>query len=103
MPAPQAKSKSERLEARIPASVKAILARAASMQGRSLTDFVVGSATEAAHRVIRESELLALSERDQIAFARAVSRPARPTAAMRLMLRRGNTAPKYGRPMPAAP
>ena len=65
-------TKSERLEARVPASVKAILSRAATLQGRSLTDFVVGTATEEAMRVIRENEILTLSARDQVRFADAL-------------------------------
>ena len=68
-------TKSERLEARLPAEVKAILLRAAALEGRSLTDFVVGAAAEAARRVIRESEVLAWSERDQLAFADALLNP----------------------------
>lgn len=88
MPAAQARSKTERLEARIPRDVKSILTRAASLQGRSLTDFVVGSATEAARRVIRERDVLELSERDQVAFAEALLRPPRAARAMRRAARR---------------
>ncbi len=72
-------TRAERLEARISADVKAVLTRAAALQGRTLTDFVVASATEAARRVIRDYELLALSERDQVAFAEALRNP--PSAA----------------------
>ncbi len=68
-------SKTDRLEARIPAELKAILLRAASLQGRSLTDFVIGSASDVARRVIRESGMLELSERDQLAFAEALLAP----------------------------
>lgn len=83
MPTAEAKSKSERLEARIPGDVKSVLTKAASLQGRSLTDFVVGSATEAARRIIRESEVLDLSERDQTAFAEALLGPPRAARALR--------------------
>ncbi|MBI2897971.1 MAG: DUF1778 domain-containing protein [Deltaproteobacteria bacterium] len=79
----EAKAKTERLEARVPASVKAVLAKAAAIQGQSLTDFVVGSAADAARRVIREMDVLELSERDQIAFVEAVSKPAAPNRALR--------------------
>ena len=88
MPTAAAKSKIERLEARIPGSVKSILTRAASLQGRSLTDFVVGSATEAAQRIIRESEVLQLSERDQVAFAEALLNPPPAARALRGAARR---------------
>lgn len=76
-------AKTERLEARVPPNVKAILSRAAALQGRSLTDFVVGTATEEARRVIRESEVLELTRRDQIAFAEALVDPPAPLPALR--------------------
>lgn len=43
----------ERLEARISPEQKALLERAAALEGRSLTDFVVASAQAAAHETIR--------------------------------------------------
>lgn len=75
-------ARSERLEARVPASLKATLKRAAAMQGRTLTDFVLSASTEAAERVIREHEVLELSRRDQEALARALLDP--PAATPRL-------------------
>lgn len=77
-----AAAKVERLEARVPADVKAVLVRAAALQGQSLTDFVLSSATESARRVIREAEVLEFSERDQVAFAEALLNP--PPASSRL-------------------
>jgi len=74
--------KTDRLEARIQSRQKAMLQRAASIRGQSLTDFVVASATDAARRVIRESEILELSERDQRGFAEALLNP--PDASDRL-------------------
>jgi uncharacterized protein (DUF1778 family) len=88
MPTAEPKSRTERLEARIPSDVKSMLTRAASLQGRTLTDFVVGSATEAARRVIRENEVIELSERDQVAFARALLHPPRASRALRAAARR---------------
>jgi uncharacterized protein (DUF1778 family) len=43
----------ERLEARVSAEQKALMERAAALEGRSLTDFVVGSAQAAAAATIR--------------------------------------------------
>jgi len=88
MPAGASKSKTERLEARVPRHVKSILAKAASIQGRSLTDFVVGSATEAAKRIIREREVLELSEVDQLAFAEALANPPTAGSALRAAAKR---------------
>lgn len=75
-------SKTERLEARLSADLKALLVRAAALQGQSLTDFVLAAAAETARQVIRESEVLELSERDQAAFAASLLDP--PEASERL-------------------
>jgi uncharacterized protein (DUF1778 family) len=77
-----AKRKSARLEARIPAKQKALLLRAATIKGQSLTEFVVSSAAQAATEIIRASQVLELSERDQRAFAEALLSP--PRASQRL-------------------
>lgn len=47
-----------RLEARIAPEVHALLKRAAELQGRTLTDFVVNAAQEAARRAIADSEVI---------------------------------------------
>ena len=80
--------KAERLEARIPREQKAVLVRAAALHGQSLTHFVLASATEAAHRIIREREVVELSERDQIAFAEALLNPPAPSAVLKKAARR---------------
>ena len=70
-----------RLEARLPPETHALLKRAALIQGRSLTDFVVTAARDAAARVITETEILQLSAEDQRLFAEAVINPPPRTAA----------------------
>ena len=80
--------RTERLEARIPAEVKEAFARAAALRGQTLTGFVVAEVTEAARRVIREHEIIQLSGRDQIAFARALLNPPRPSAKLKAAVRR---------------
>lgn len=74
---------SARLEARLPANIYGILKRAADLEGRSLTDFVVSAAHEAAKRSIESAELLRLSATDQAAFAKALINPAKPNAALK--------------------
>ena len=86
-------SKTDRLEARIPGELKALLVRAASLQGRSLTDFVIASASDAARRTIRESEVLEWSERDQVAFAEALLNPPAPNPALASAARRNRGEP----------
>jgi uncharacterized protein (DUF1778 family) len=72
-----------RLEARLPADVHALLKRAAEIQGRSLTDFVMTAAQEAAIRTIDETQMIHLSLEDQRAIAAAILNPPEPTPALR--------------------
>jgi uncharacterized protein (DUF1778 family) len=78
MPAEQ----TARLEARLPASIYAMLKRAADLQGRSLTDFVVSAAHDAAQRAIEGEAIIRLSAEDQQRFAEALINPPAPNAAL---------------------
>lgn len=64
-----------RLEARISPELHALLKRAAELQGRTLTDFVVAAVQEAAQRAIEQAEIIRLSLTDQECFARALLSP----------------------------
>jgi uncharacterized protein (DUF1778 family) len=68
----------ERLEARISKEQKELFLRAAELQGRSLTDFLVASAQEAALEAVRAHEALRLSEQDRRAFVSALLSPPAP-------------------------
>jgi uncharacterized protein (DUF1778 family) len=57
---------------------KARFERAANVQGRSVTDFVVSAADEAARRILREHEILTLSERDSKTFVSVLLNPPAP-------------------------
>jgi len=72
-----------RLEARLPAEVMAVLKRAAEIEGRTLTDFVVAAAHEAAKRTIEDSEVIRLSVEDSRRFAEALLNPPEPAPALR--------------------
>ena len=76
-------SSTARFEARISTDLHALLKRAAEVQGRTVTDFVVSAVQEAACRAIEQVELLNLSRRDQALFAHAVMTPPKETAAMK--------------------
>jgi uncharacterized protein (DUF1778 family) len=67
-----------RLEARVPRETKALCARAAAIEGSSLTDFLVNSAIVAARRIVRENELADLTHRDRMAFVEALLHPSAP-------------------------
>jgi uncharacterized protein (DUF1778 family) len=67
-----------RLEARISTDLHAMLKRAAELQGRTMTDFVVSAVQDAAQRAIEQAEVLRLSLADQECFAQALPSPPRP-------------------------
>lgn len=69
------RTRAERLEARVTAQQKALIERAAALQGRTVTDFVLTSVQDAARRAIEEHQRLDLSVRDQQAFVEALLHP----------------------------
>lgn len=69
-------NRSSRIEARIAPEALATVKRAALLQGRSVSDFVVAAAEAEAHRTIRENQLIALSLADQRRFVDALLNPA---------------------------
>jgi uncharacterized protein (DUF1778 family) len=71
------------LEARITPEALAVVKRAAEIQGRSVSDFVVAAVQEAAQKTIEEVQLVRLSLEDQIAFAEAIIKPSGPNDALR--------------------
>jgi uncharacterized protein (DUF1778 family) len=71
-----------RLEARIAPEELAVVKRAAEIQGRSVSDFVVAAAQEAAHRAIAEAHVIRLSVEDQRRFAEALLNPPDPPPAL---------------------
>ena len=77
-----------RLEARLPGDIHALLKRAAEMQGRTLTDFVVSAAHLAAVRTIEDAEIVRLSVEDQRRVAAALLNPPKPAAALRRAFKR---------------
>jgi uncharacterized protein (DUF1778 family) len=82
------RARAERLEARISRNQKELFQRAADLQGRTLTDFVVLSAHEAAVRTIEEMQIIRLSAQDSRAFAEALLNPRKPNGRLRAAARR---------------
>jgi uncharacterized protein (DUF1778 family) len=72
-----------RLEARISSDLHTLLKRAAEIQGRTVTDFVVAAVQDAAQRAIEQSDIVRLSLRDQESFAQALITPPKPTPALK--------------------
>jgi uncharacterized protein (DUF1778 family) len=77
-----------RLEARLPNQVMVRLKRASEIQGRTLTDFVVAAADEAACRAIEQAEIIRLSLEGQRQIAAAILNPAAPTKAWKKAAKR---------------
>jgi uncharacterized protein (DUF1778 family) len=83
-PAPR----NERLVARVSADQKRLIQRAAALQGRTLSDFLVASAQEAAQRTIREREVIVLDAVDSAAFVEALLNPTPVNDRLRDSIRR---------------
>jgi uncharacterized protein (DUF1778 family) len=75
-------NRTARIEARIAPDALAVVRRAAELQGRSVSDFVVAAAQEAATRTIEEAQIIRLSVEDQRAIAAAILNPPPLTPAM---------------------
>lgn len=72
-----------RLEARVSTAQKALLQRAAQLSGRTLSEFVVASAQEAANRVIEAHETIVLTREQQSAFVQALLQAPTPGPRLR--------------------
>lgn len=78
----------ERLETRVTADQKRLIERAAALQGRTVTDFVLTSVQDAARRAIEEHQILDLSLQDSQAFVDALLEPAPVNDRLRDTIRR---------------
>src|SRR3954468_9153198 len=79
---PRGNSRTARIEARIAPEALAVVKRAAEMQGRSVSDFVVAAAQEAAHRTIEETHLIRVSAEEQERFVDLLLNPPDPSPAL---------------------
>ena len=68
-------SKTARLEARITPDLQALLKRAAEIEGRSVTDFVINAVKTAAERSVEQAHIIRLSLADQRRFVEAILNP----------------------------
>ena len=77
------RTRAERLGFRVDEDTKVLIARAARLSGRRVTDFCMSALTEAARRTIAEHEPLVLSSRDRAAFFHALMNPPAPSERLR--------------------
>ena len=80
----QEPARTARIEARIAPEALAVrgVKRAAEITGRSVSDFIVAAAQEAANRTIEETQIVGLSVEDQRAFAEAILNPPPPSSGL---------------------
>ncbi len=74
--------RSTRLEARITPAALAVVKRAAEIEGRSVSDFVVAAAQEAASRTIERTQLIRLTAEEQRRFVDLLIEPPAMAPAM---------------------
>lgn len=70
-------ARGERIDLRVSAELKVLLARAASYSGMSLSGFLVSSAAERAKEVVAGRETLTLTARDWRVFLSGLEKPER--------------------------
>ena len=75
-------SSTARLEARISKELHATLKRAAELQNRTMTDFVITAIQEAAQNAIEQADILRLSIGDQEHFFKALQSPPKAMPAL---------------------
>lgn len=76
-------ARSQRVEARIAPDALAVVRRAAEIQGRSVSDFLVAAAVKDAHRTIEETQFVRLAVEDQQRFAEMLLNPSPLSPAMK--------------------
>ena len=81
-----------RFDARLNRDQKLLIQRAADLEGRSMTDFVLQSAQAAAERTIQEHGILVLSARDSLTIAKAILNPREPGPVLRKAVRQYSAA-----------
>ena len=82
MLAAMATDKKQRLEARVTSDQKKMFMHAASLAGRTLTDFVIQALTDASKDIINENEIFRLSRKDTQAVMESLLNPAKPAKSM---------------------
>lgn len=76
-------TRTSRVEARIAPDALAVVKRAAELQGRSVSDFLVAAALKDAQRTIEDAQIIRLSVADQQRFAALLLHPPALAPAMK--------------------
>ncbi len=86
MPTPEP-TRTARVEARIAPDALAVVRRAAELQGRSVSDFLVAAALKDAQRMIEDAQIIRLAVDDQQRFAERLLSPPPLAPAMKRALK----------------
>lgn len=84
---PHDKPRNARLEARVSRDQKDFFQHAASLTGRTLSEFVIDSTQEAAAKIVQEHEVIRLAREEQIAFVTALLAPSEPGSRLQKAVR----------------
>jgi uncharacterized protein (DUF1778 family) len=79
----ESRARELRLGFRVDAQTKRLVARAAELERRSLTDFCLTALAEAARNIITRHEMLDFSERDRQIFFTTLIKPPKPNARLK--------------------
>ena len=82
----QQSDRTERIEARISPDALEVVKRAAEIQGRSVSEFIVDAAEQVAQKTIEETTIIRLSVEDQRQIMEALLNPPEPNEALRRAL-----------------
>lgn len=78
------KIKKDRLDIRLPKIQKELIEHVAGMQGRTLTDFILKAAIDAATQEVERSQIILLSMENQRRFIEAIENPREPSDAVKI-------------------
>jgi uncharacterized protein (DUF1778 family) len=95
---PVPRQRDQRLEARVTPGQKELIERAAQVQGRTVTDFVITTLQEAARKAIEESAVWKLSQDQQKTFVEALMKPPSPNRKLRAAYQRYKKFSAVSRP-----
>jgi uncharacterized protein (DUF1778 family) len=79
---PREGQRTARIDARLAPEALAMVRRAAEIEGRTVSDFVVDAAQQAARKTIEDTHIIRLAAEDQLRFAKMLLEPAPLTPAM---------------------
>ncbi len=85
---PEHKGRTERIDLRVDAELKALFVRAAQLSGSNLSAFVIDTVRARAQRLVEEHERIVLSNRARDRFLDVLENPPAPNEALRRAARK---------------